>query len=252
MSFFENIAHSEDFVIENGVLKEYKGNSSYVVIPEGVTEIGEKCFEDIMLKSVSIPTTLIKCGKDAFAGCKKLNSIYITDLSKWCNIDFYNDRSNPLNESGILFFNDAPVIDLVIPDDVEVIKRNAFCNCKSIKSAEFPDALKRINEKAFYRCSGIEKVEFPFWVEEIGEYAFFECTSLRDVLILGKETVIGKYAFGQCKNIFTMGSASEKTMGDSAFDGYWESMGKCTFCGGDVRKLPFKRKCKKCGQKLYY
>lgn len=33
-----------DFVIKNGVLEEYKGRSSLVMIPDGVTSIGESAF----------------------------------------------------------------------------------------------------------------------------------------------------------------------------------------------------------------
>ena len=35
---------NNDFVIENGVLKEYHGPGGDVVIPEEVKEIGEKAF----------------------------------------------------------------------------------------------------------------------------------------------------------------------------------------------------------------
>ena len=37
-------AADSDFVIENGVLKEYKGKGGDIVIPEGVTEIGKEAF----------------------------------------------------------------------------------------------------------------------------------------------------------------------------------------------------------------
>ena len=35
---------NNDFDIEDGVLKMYHGNESSVVIPEGVTEIGQEAF----------------------------------------------------------------------------------------------------------------------------------------------------------------------------------------------------------------
>ncbi|MCI8914640.1 hypothetical protein [Pseudoflavonifractor sp. 60] len=36
---------NQDFVIENGVLKKYKGRGGDVTIPEGVTEIGDWTFK---------------------------------------------------------------------------------------------------------------------------------------------------------------------------------------------------------------
>ena len=51
---------SKDFVIEAGVLKAYKGASADVVIPDNVTEIGEKCFAEMEIKSVTIPGSVKK------------------------------------------------------------------------------------------------------------------------------------------------------------------------------------------------
>ena len=38
------MSNINDFVIENGVLKEYQGQGGDVVIPEGVTSIGDSAF----------------------------------------------------------------------------------------------------------------------------------------------------------------------------------------------------------------
>ena len=61
-----------DFVIKNGVLKKYKGKNADVVIPEGVTAIGESAFDGCKsLKEIDLPAQIdVKnIGKNAFAGC---------------------------------------------------------------------------------------------------------------------------------------------------------------------------------------
>lgn len=52
---------NSDFVIGNGVLKEYTGSGGDVVIPEGVTEVGRWAFNDcIGLTGVTIPAGVRK------------------------------------------------------------------------------------------------------------------------------------------------------------------------------------------------
>ena len=72
------MSNASDFVIENSVLKKYVGSGTKVVIPEGVTEIGQSAFFECKgLKSVVIPNGTKIIGTWAFYGCKKLKSITI-------------------------------------------------------------------------------------------------------------------------------------------------------------------------------
>lgn len=66
---------NKDFVIEAGVLKEYHGESSNIIIPNNVTEIGDKCFEGLNITSVIIPNSVSKIGFSALSDCKKLKSV---------------------------------------------------------------------------------------------------------------------------------------------------------------------------------
>lgn len=49
------MSSASDFVIENGVLTKYVGSGGDVVIPEGVTEIGDMAFAGSSIKNVEIP-----------------------------------------------------------------------------------------------------------------------------------------------------------------------------------------------------
>ena len=58
-------AQDSDFVIENGVLKEYKGHSKNVVIPNGVTTIDMNIFGDTdqdsdFIETITIPSSVKK------------------------------------------------------------------------------------------------------------------------------------------------------------------------------------------------
>ena len=65
--------HTTDFIIENGVLTKYKGPGGDVVIPDGVTKIGDCAFFACQnLTNAYIPDSVTKIGESAFAFCKKL------------------------------------------------------------------------------------------------------------------------------------------------------------------------------------
>ena len=70
-------AHSsDDFVIETGMLKKYTGNGGSVIIPNGVTSIGDRVFSGYKnLKSVTIPKRL----EAAISHYKSIEKISYTD-----------------------------------------------------------------------------------------------------------------------------------------------------------------------------
>ena len=74
------MSNINDFAIENGELKKYKGQGGDVVIPEGVTSIGGEAFKYCSsLTSVVIPKGVKSIGNWAFSGCSSLASVVIPE-----------------------------------------------------------------------------------------------------------------------------------------------------------------------------
>ena len=119
----------------------------HYVIPDGVTEIGERAFLEsgcLFLRSVEIPGSVKKIGRDAFAECCNLTTIEL-------------------------------------PEGVETIDPLAFHRCVNLKRVELPDTLKTIGGGAFAGCTSLETIRIPDGVKEIGLGAFLGCSSLADV-----------------------------------------------------------------------
>ena len=64
----EGVKATSDYVIEDGVLLEYTGDSSYVSLPSEVKEIGASAFEgNDKLKKVTLTSNVKEIGPQAFA-----------------------------------------------------------------------------------------------------------------------------------------------------------------------------------------
>lgn len=112
------------------------GLKTEVVIPEGVTELGESAFSCSHIPSVRFPSTLKKIGKEAFYNCFR----YLDN----CTITF--------------------------SDGLEVIGDEAFGFCYFKKAIVLPASIKSIGKKAFdgYRYSG-KLNDIPIGVYFLGD-----------------------------------------------------------------------------------
>ena len=70
----------DDFLIEGGLLKKYKGADTEVAIPEGVVEIGKEPFAGMKyITKVVFPKSLRKIKEKAFENCTSLKAVEIGD-----------------------------------------------------------------------------------------------------------------------------------------------------------------------------
>ena len=148
-----------DFDIEHNTLKRYLGKSNSVVIPDGITSIGDKAFLDCKsLTSIVIPNGVISIGNSAFEFCKSLTSIVIPD-----GVTSIGNEAFEFCES---------LTSIVIPDSVTSIGHSAFAWCESLTSIEIPDSVTSIGDDAFERCESLKSVKIPESVTHIGKDAF--------------------------------------------------------------------------------
>ena len=188
-----------------------------LTIPDSVVSIGASAFYNCdHLSSVTIGSGVKTIGNYAFEGCEKLTKVNINDLVAWCEIDYADDSygCNPLEFAHNLYLNNKLIKELVIPDSVKTIRRQAFCGCESIVSLKIHNSVTTIREYAFQSCNDLTEITIPDSVETIGESAFYSCSSLKSVTIPDSVTTIGNSAFEFCNDKLTIigkkGSAADK------------------------------------------
>ena len=159
----------------------YCNSLENVILPNSLTEIEDYSFHQCTnLKKIIIPSSIEKIGFNAFYEATGLTAVHIDNLSAWCKIE-HEAYSNPLNYAHNLYLKDELVTDLVIPDDVTIIKNDAFEFCTSLKSVTFHDNVTFIENYAFQYCSGLKNITMGECVESIGNNAFFNCDSLMHI-----------------------------------------------------------------------
>ena len=152
-------------------------------------DIPEQAFENCKnLTSVTIGSGITAIGTDAFNGCSNLNSVHVSDLKAWCNIDFSNVNANPLAYAQHIYMNGEEIKELTIPEGISSINDFSFSYCKGLTSVTIPNSVTSIGESAFAMCSGLTSVTIPNSVTSMGEYAFSGCSRLSSINILDLET----------------------------------------------------------------
>lgn len=173
-----------------------------LVIPESITSINALAMRGCKsIVSVTIHEGVTSVGANAFEFCENLENVYISDLAKWCEIDFETTSSNPLYHADNLYINGKPGIDLVIPDGVTTIKDHAFNFYTNLNSVVLSNSVKNICEGVFYECINLTKITLSDNLESIGRGAFYNCSKLAEMNIPDSVTSLGTTVFGKCSSL---------------------------------------------------
>ncbi|GMO46192.1 MAG: hypothetical protein Ta2G_01240 [Termitinemataceae bacterium] len=148
------------------------------------------------LSKVVLPNGITKIGDGAFAGCYELRTIIIP---------------NTVNEIGAFAFVSTGITSITIPNSVTTIERDAFSSCSGLTTITIPNNIRTIEKNVFWGCKSLTSVTVPNSVRAIKDSAFWGCTSLTKIEILGDSQIqFGKYVFNQCPLELAVGAMLRK------------------------------------------
>ena len=228
----------------NGVVFNKAGNSlvyypaglsSEYVIPETVTDIGARAFQESGLTKITIHSGVTNIGNYAFSDCLSLSEVIFEE----------NESANAALTLGNYVFQNCEMLTAVtLPERITKLGTYVFQNCTNLTEIDFgaESKLTSIGSNAFKNV-GLVEIEIPASVSSLGIYAFTNslalttvtfgagskltaisnntfngCTALREISLPESVTKVDTSAFKGCvslKNIVLPDALS--TLGSNAF-----------------------------------
>ena len=205
----------EEFVIPNEFV--YSGYTYQV------REISDRAFQGSILKSVFIPSSIVKIGEVVFCSCPQLERINVDkgnkvyDSRNNCNAiietatnDLIRGCKNTIIPNGILtihghaFCGSKELNTILLPNSIKTIEEQAFKMCESLTSIIIPNGVRSIEDKTFSSCSSLTSVSIPSSVTNIGKEAFYACRTLPSITIPDGVTNIDTSAFFLCQSLVSI------------------------------------------------
>ena len=169
----------------------------YVMIPNGVTEVTQRCFEGCASLYYVIfgpNTKLSRIENSAFAACgSELLYLSITENVRLKEISSQSFSASGLCEIsnillGLTYIPDrafglcSKICAVTIPNSVSVLYMSCFFRCVELRWVDFQpgSCLRVIGEKAFFGTS-ISNIEFPDSLQQLSVYCFAECKQLSNI-----------------------------------------------------------------------
>lgn len=212
-----------DFEMSDGALIRYSGDDSLVVVPDGVTSIGECAFVGCELTLVMLPHTLTSIGDRAFYDSGLADIAIpdsVTSIGKQA-FGYYVERftiGEPIEHKDEYFTlcgrkgGPAERYAMEYGMQFNVLEQNFEVEDGVLKGyggnyglLRIPNQVTAIGDNAFrhYWSSFpyISTVVIPDGVTRIGDNAFYDCTDLQFLYLPDSLKEIGSHAFFHCRSL---------------------------------------------------
>ena len=231
------------------VSNEYKDGKGVIKFSGDVTTIGQHAFpgggRNLNMKTILLPNSVKEIGPNAFGSAGTANGIVYnlieeiiipesvtkidgnpfstTNITTFYGKYASEDHKALINDGVLISYALGKATELVIPDGVKEIGKQAICamggSLSHLTKVTFPSSLTIIGESAFSGAVGLTSLDIPSSITTIGKYAFNSCRGLTELTIPSNVTTIGERAFAACENVETLTIAEGvKHIGKYAFE----------------------------------
>ena len=194
-----------------GAFLDCSGLTGDLVIPDTVTEIGDRAFEGCHFTGeLTLSDSLVIIGASAFYDCGFTGQLVLPhtlvriENSAFEETTFSGQLILPekLNYIGVYaFLNCHFTGDLIIPDGITNTGYGAFEGNSFTGTLTLPKKLKEIERESFSGCKFTGELIIPDTVTDIGHLAFYKCGFTGGLVLPDGLTIIGSDAFKECNNI---------------------------------------------------
>ena len=149
--------------IENGMLERVRGEGTELIIPKGVTKIGQNaCFFNTKITKLVIPEGVTVIGEHAFKDCHGISEVVLPEsLTEIGRCAFYGCGIKQINFPKSLktiysmAFGFTKIINVIVPETVEYLAGDAvYFFYHNERRLEFQASNRALNEfRNFYRVT---------------------------------------------------------------------------------------------------
>lgn len=195
---------------EDGSMLETIGDYAFmggiwydVFLPDGLTKIGKRAFEDCFKAfdwhpemgnsayfDLHVPASVETIGIGAFA---------FSGVASLCFAE--NAKIKEIEDS--LFYANIYLENLTLPKNITTIGHNSFSKCTALTAINMCDNVTSIGDSAFFDCSQVRAIAMSKSVERIGENAFSN-TFFRNLELPKSLQYVGNAAFSDCQQVRTI------------------------------------------------
>lgn len=138
-------------------------NLKSVILPQGLTFIGDGAFFESGIESISIPASVESIGGFTFYCCSDLKSVVFEEETKLDTLDYS------------VFEYCTSLSDIVIPDSIKKIGNETFAGCTSLNKINISENIEYIGSNAFEDAGVLINTDYVNGIKYIDKWAV-ECS----------------------------------------------------------------------------